>query len=86
MATQQATVFDALRQLRPRWLSSRGGARVGRNLSVTVYMGRQRMGTVDFLRTLDPQAVRDVRFYTGSEATTIFGTDAAGGVIEISRR
>ena len=84
--TQQTTVFDALRRLRPQWLRARGAARVSGNLTVSVFMGRQRMGNVDFLRTLDPQAVRELRFYTASEATTMFGIDNEGGVIAITLR
>ncbi len=83
--TQQATLYDALSQLRPRWLRARGGGRAT-NLTVSVYMGAQRMGTLDFLLTLDAQTVREVRFYTGSEATTMFGSDNVGGVIAITRR
>ncbi len=84
--TQQTNEYDALRQLRPRWLRARGGGGATRTTTVSVYMGSQRMGTVDFLRTLDVQGVREVRFLTGSEATTMFGTDNAGGVIVITRR
>ncbi len=84
--TQQTSVYDALRQLRPRWLRARGGGGATGTLTVNVYIGSQRMGTVDFLRTLDVQGVREVRFLTGSEATTMFGTDNAGGVIVITRR
>lgn len=84
--TQRMNVYEAVRQLRPRWLTTRGGARAQGQLTVSVYIGRQRMGGVDFLETLDPQDVGQIRFYTGSEATTIFGTNAAGGVLEITRR
>ena len=84
--TQQATLYDALRVLRPRWLRARGGGGATGTLRVNVYMGAQRMGTVEFLRTLDALGVREVRYYTGSEATTIFGTDNAGGAIVITRR
>ena len=86
-ATDRGSVYDALRQLRPRWLTARGvGTRGAGNLTVSVYMGRQRMGDVEFLRTLDPQSVGEIRFYSSSEATTIFGTAGAGGVIVITRR
>ncbi len=84
--THQTTVFDALRRLRPQWLRARGAARVSGNLTVSVFMGRQRMGNVDFLRTLDPQAVRELRLYTASDATTMFGIDNEGGVIAITLR
>ncbi len=84
--TQQLNVYDALRRLRPRWLTGRGGARGAGGIGVSVYVGRQRMGDVDFLRTLDLQGVREVRYHNASDATTTFGTEAAGGAIVITRR
>ncbi len=84
--TQRMNVYEAVRQLRPRWLTTRGGARAQGQLTVSVYIGRQRMGGVDFLETLDPQDIGQIRFYSGGDATTIFGTNAAGGVLEITRR
>jgi len=44
------------------------------------------MGTIQFLASLDPQAVGEIRFYTTSEATTLFGPRNLGGVIAITRR
>ena len=84
--TQQENVYEALRQLRPRWLRARGGGGATRTVTVSVYMGAQRMGNVDFLRSLDAQGIREIRFYTSSEATTRFGTDNVGGAIVITRR
>ena len=84
--TQQSTVFDALQQLRPQWLRARGGGRTSGAIFVSVFVGRQRMGGVEFLDTLEPIAVAQIRFYTASEATTIFGSNTLGGVIAITRR
>ncbi len=84
LETQQTTVFEALRQVRPRWLRTRG--RVEGNVTVNVYMGGQKMGPVEFLTTLDPQSVSEIRFYTAAEATTLFGTGNMAGVISITRR
>ncbi len=86
--TEQPTVYEALRQLRPRWLRPRGrGLRMSGAVDVvSVYMGNQRMGSVDFLRSLPPRAVGELRLYTAAEATTIFGTGNMGGAIAITRR
>ncbi len=88
VATEQPTVYEALRQLRPRWLRSRAGSSrtSGERNEVMVYVGGQRMGTVDFLRTLDPRNVAEIRVYSASDATTIFGTGNMGGAIAITRR
>ena len=86
LETQQTTVFEALRQLRPRWLRTRGNVRQAGDVTVNVYMGGQKMGPVEFLTTLDPQVIGEIRFYTAAEATTLFGTGNMAGVIAITRR
>jgi hypothetical protein len=86
VATEHANVYDALRELRRRWLIGRTVTTTAGPTRVAVFVGSQRMGGVDFLRNLDLQAVREVRFYSGLEATTLFGTDAGGGVIQVTLR
>ena len=44
------------------------------------------MGTVDFLRTLDTRNIAEIRIYSASDATTLFGTGNMGGAIAITRR
>jgi hypothetical protein len=86
VATEAATVFDALQRLRRLWLTGRRRVSQQGTTSVGVYVGNQRMGDVDYLRTLDPRTVREVRYYTPREATTIYGTDAGGGAIVVTLR
>ena len=86
--TRAANVYDAVRRLRPRWLRARGmgRSRPGYEPVVKVYMESQFMGEVGVLRTLEPDAVEQIRFFNASEATTRFGTDHEGGVIVLVRR
>lgn len=86
LETQETTVYDALARLRPRWLRARGPQRVGHTATVAVYLGSQRMGEVEFLRSLAPDAVDQVRYYDASDATTRFGINNEGGAIVITRR
>ena len=88
METEATTVYEALRQLRPRWLRPRAGSSraSGERNEVNVYVGGTLMGTVDFLRTLDPHTVTEVRVYSATDATTLFGTGNMGGAIAITRR
>ncbi len=86
VATQQATVFDAVQQLRRGWLRGRGGARGLGNVNVAVLLGSQLMSGVDFLRTLEPSAIREVRYYTALEATTLLGRSTGGGAIVVTLR
>ena len=83
--TQHTNLYEALSQLRPWWLRPRGVRNLDGNIGVNVYIENQRV-TVDFWRALDPKTVREVRRYTSSEATTIFGTSHMGGAIVITQR
>jgi hypothetical protein len=87
--TQESDLFAAIQRLRPQWLRARGAARVsGGNLTVAVFVNDVRRGEVDVLRTFRLEGVERVQFFTGSEATTRWGTGVAGGVIlvTLSRR
>jgi hypothetical protein len=53
---------------------------------VAVYLGSQRMGDVEFLRSLALDAVDLVQYYDASDATTRFGIDNEGGAIVVTRR
>ena len=88
METEQLTVYEALRQIRPRWLRP-GGVRTrmsGQTDNVSVYLGTQRMDGVAFLMTLDPRAVKEIRLYSSSDATTLLGTNNMGGALVITLR
>ena len=86
LSTRASNVYDALQRLRPQWLRARGPARIGRVAVVQVYLDHQPMGGVDFLRTLEPDAVAEIRFLTAAEATTEYGSQNEGGVIAVTRR
>ncbi len=77
---------DAIRQLRPRWMSARGAPSVefggNRTIPVVVDGGApQDWGILDSLR---PDQVQSVRFHSAADATMRWGTGFPNGVIEVS--
>lgn len=86
LATRASNAYDAIQRLRPQWLRARGPARLGRVAVVRVFVDNQPVGGVDFLRSLDPNAVREVRLFSASEASMRWGGNVEGGVIHVSRR
>lgn len=74
-------LYDAIQQLRPVWLTARyyGGSR-GYPM---VFMGPQRYGDLETLRTLPTDNVREIRFYNTVEAATRFGRNLPYGVIQV---
>ncbi|MEK9499727.1 hypothetical protein [Gaopeijia maritima] len=73
------SVMDALRRIRPAWLRARSNA----SPPVVVVDG-VRMGSVEVLHTLRADQFVEIRHRTGSDATTLYGTGVAGGVIELT--
>lgn len=84
------SAFEAIRLLRPRWLQSRGtssiaGAQGGRLFPVVMVDG-SRFGTLEDLRHITVEDVESIRFISGRDATTIYGTGYGGGIIEVTTR
>lgn len=71
------TAFDAIRLLRPIWLTGRGGS------GARVFIDGIDMGGTDVLRRYLVGAIRECRFVSPSDAPIRFGTGFAGGVIEV---
>ncbi|MBT3737706.1 MAG: TonB-dependent receptor plug domain-containing protein [Candidatus Marinimicrobia bacterium] len=69
-------VYDIVSRSRPVWLRGRGA-------EPSVYMNGIPMGGLDALSSISVNMVKDIKFLTPSEATTMYGTNNMGGVIEV---
>ncbi|MCY4647066.1 MAG: hypothetical protein OXE73_09335 [Gammaproteobacteria bacterium] len=71
---------DAIRQLRPRWMSVRGSA-TGSAVPVVMDGGvPQDWAILDSLR---PDQVQSIRFHSAADATMRWGTGYPNGLIEV---
>ncbi|MEO5567143.1 MAG: TonB-dependent receptor plug domain-containing protein [Gemmatimonadaceae bacterium] len=75
-------VYDAVRRLRPTYLRARTTAS-SRMAYATVYVDGVRRGSPEVLRSMSPRSVAEVRYLTPAVATTRFGGNVPGGVIEV---
>lgn len=75
------TVYEAVRRLRPRWLQSRAPGQ-----EAVVFLDGARIGGIDELRILEANQVAEIRYRSGPDATTRYGTGYGGGTIEIRSR
>jgi GDP-D-mannose dehydratase len=83
-----STAFEAIRQLRPEYLRTRGAQSV-QNPSAeyaVVYVNGVRAGDLGMLHSIRATDIQEVRYMNASEATTRYGTGHAGGVIEVRTR
>ena len=78
---QELDLFEAIRQLRGRWLNSRG-----RGTPEVVVDGAPRQSGIDELRSLRVSDVQEVRYMSASDATTRFGTGYEAGAILVTTR
>ena len=74
------TAFDAIRRLRPNWLTGRGGS------EPRIFVNGVDRGGLDILRNYRATAIREVRFTSPSDATIRYGTNSGGGVIDLITR
>ena len=81
VAYPTVSALDAIRRLRPRWLQARGGMRA------QVVVDGARMGDLeDALQSIQAASVRTMQYLSSSDATMRFGTNYAGGAIEVITR
>jgi hypothetical protein len=85
------TLYDAIAQLRPNWLRSRGATSfrdggAGNLPAVMVDNVRQSGETTNNLRMLKVQDTLEAQFVSSSDATTQYGTGYPNGLIRITTR
>ena len=81
-------VFTAVQLLRPEWLRSRGAMSFTepQGSLPTVYVDNIRYGEVATLNAIPIAGVSEIRYISGPDATTRWGTGVIGGVIEVVRK
>ena len=81
-------LFEAVRLLRPQWLSQRNPStfRLDAERDIVVYMDRIRFGEVDALKQFPPSLAVSIRFLDPSEATAEFGVGHLKGAIIVTTR
>jgi hypothetical protein len=70
---RQATIYDAVRQLRPSWLTRPVGGRTGDN-TILVYLDGQVIGNLSVLRRLTVTTAERILYMSPTEAQTRFGS------------
>lgn len=80
------TAYEAVQQLRSRWLSRRGPMSIQNPEppGPVVYVDGMRFGEVGSLRQISARHVVEMRYINARDATTRFGTGHPAGVIMVS--
>jgi hypothetical protein len=86
--TSARDAYGIVQQYRSAWLRSRGVLSFSDSTSgrVQVYVNGTRWGEIDRLREIPLVEIVEIRYRSGQEATMRYGTNHAGGVIEVFTR
>jgi hypothetical protein len=78
-------LYAAISRLRPQFLQARSATNTrGMQEPIRVYVGGSPATTVDYLRSVRPSQVKEVRWMSGRDATTRYGTGHGAGVITVT--
>tara|TARA_B110000263_G_C14977387_1_gene359925 strand:+ start:131 stop:526 length:396 start_codon:yes stop_codon:yes gene_type:complete len=81
---------DVISRSRPAWLMGRGmDGLFGKDstpLLIFINGIQMQMGGLDALNSISVEIIKDIKFFTPSEATIMYGTNNMGGIIEIRTR
>jgi hypothetical protein len=83
------TARQAIEQLRPQFLRTRGTTTLGNAQTkdeIWVYVDGTRMGDLQVLNNIGVHEIREIRYLSPSEATNRYGTGHVQGAILIVRR
>ena len=77
--------YDAIRNLQPQWLDSRGARSLTDMTPATavVFMDGTRAGELEFLRSVPINTLAEIRFLPPGEASARYGMGLQRGVIEL---
>ena len=88
-AVGSASVYDAVLRLHPNFLRSRGPTSVVNSSARTVavvFVNETEYGEIESLQRFPASRVEEVRYYSGPEATTKWGSSYGSGVIALKMR
>lgn len=85
IAVNASTVYEGLEKLEPAWVASRGPTSLTNPAPTvpSVVIGGNEVGDANFLKSLRPGEIREVRYYPVGEASARFGMGHPGGVLEV---
>ena len=87
-AADANTAYDVIVKLHANYLHSRGANSIllKENKEPTVYLDQVEFGSINSLRGIPASNIAEIRFVSGWDAMTKYGSDHAAGVIQIYTR
>lgn len=77
----EGDLYSAIQRLRPNFLVTRGQTSLLNEPGIVVYMDNTRLGDLSTLRQIQVSDVKQVQYFSASEATQRYGTGTPNGAI-----
>ena len=83
-----SNAYDAVRELRPAWLTSRGVTSTENPGAggIQVYVDGVQMGGLSELQSIGVDRIQELRFLSAEDATMRYGTGNTSGAIEVTTK
>jgi hypothetical protein len=83
-----SSAYEAIRRLRPRWLTTRGTQSIQDSSAgqPVVFVDDIRFGDTSSLQSMRISDIVSIRYINARDATTRFGTGYSGGIISVSMK
>ena len=87
-STSASSVYDLIARLHADYLKDRGKISIKTNVRerAVVFVNDQEYGIPETMRNLQPGRFMEIRYYSGTEAVSKFGSQYGGGVIQLISR
>lgn len=87
-SSHATNVYDVIAKLHAEYLHDRGAISVLTNQHdrAVVFLNDQEYGILETMRNIPPANVAEIRFFSGTDAVTRFGSQYGGGVIQLISR
>ena len=86
--TQAQNAYEAIEQLQPQWLNSRGATSLTDTTptEASVFVDGLHVGGLEYLKTVNVIDVAELKYHAAGPASARFGMGHQRGVIEIIRK
>lgn len=87
-AADASNVYDLIAHLRSEYLRDRGVISIKKNTHsrAVVFLNDQEYGILETLRNMPPNRIAEIRYFTGTEAASKYGSQYGGGVVLLISR
>lgn len=87
-ATSEANAYDVITRLRPTFLRARGRTKINSASSdyASVFLDRHVYGELFSLKNIPAIQIHEIRYLSGNQAVSTYGTQYGSGVIDVRTR